>query len=181
MRVLMISLALATAPAFPVAAIGGDYWNYKDWHVSVNRIDTGEDLRITCYAHTGGDGDPVWALEVSNGDAGPPDFFPAPRIIEIAPSHHQTAMQDQQAVRFQFDTGSSIQGEASAYINDEGFFQAEGAPLPNSVLSMLMSMRRSDSVEAHIGPNVIATASLAGFTAAYGKMMDECGFSLAMH
>ena len=174
----LFALALATVPALPAAA---DYWNYKDWHVSVEKIDTGEDLRITCFAHTGGDGDPVWALEVSNGDAGPPEFFPSPRVIEIAPRHHRTTMQDQQSIQFQIDAGSTIQGESFAYLNDDGLFQAEGVPLHNSILSMLILMRRGHELEARAGSRLIATASLAGFSAAYGKMMDECGFPLAMN
>ncbi|WIY23537.1 hypothetical protein [Parasedimentitalea psychrophila] len=175
---LIFALALATAPALPATA---GYWNYNDWHVSTDQIDTGEDLRVTCYAHTGGDGDPVWALEVSNGDAGPPDFFPAPRLIEIAPRHHQTVMYDQQAIEFKFDSGTNVAGQAMAYVNDEGFFQAESSPQQNSVLLMLMAMRRGSTVEAHADNKIIASASLDGFTAAYGKMMDECGFSLTMN
>lgn len=179
---LLIAMALAAAPALPAAAAADDnYWHYDDWHVSVDRIDTGEDLRVTCYAHTGGDGNPVWAVEVSNGDAGPPEYFPTPRLIEIAPGRHQTTMYNQQAIEFTFDSGSSIHGEAVAYINDDGFFQAESAPKYSSVLSMLISMRRGTSVEARADGQIIATASLKGFTAAYGKMMDECGFALAMN
>jgi len=176
---LLIAMALATTTtALPAAA---DYWNYNDWHVSVERVDTGEDLRVTCYAHTGGDGAPVWALEVSNADAGPPTYFPAPRLIEFAPRHHRTTMKDQQTIEFQFDTGRLVYGEAVAYMNDDGLFQAESSPQPNSVLSMLMAMRRGSSVEARADNQHIATASLSGFTDAYGKMMDECGFSLAMN
>ena len=175
---LLIAMAVAMTPALPAAA---DYWNYKDWHVSVERIDTGEDLRVTCYAHTGGDGDPVWALEISNGDAGPPDFFPVPRLVEIAPRHYETVMQDQQDVKFQFDTGNTVLGRATAYLNNEGLFQAESTPDNNSVLSMLMAMRRGSKMEAIVEQQVVATASLSGFTAAYGKMMDECGFALAIN
>ncbi|AZV79147.1 hypothetical protein EBB79_15530 [Parasedimentitalea marina] len=175
---LLLALAIVGAPAVPATA---GYWNYNDWHVSTDQIDTGEDLRVTCYAHTGGDGDPVWSLEVSNGDAGPPDFFPAPRLVEIAPSRHQTQMYDQQDITFEFDSGTTIQGIAEAHVNNEGFFQAESGPQYNSVVSMLIAMRRGNTVEALGDGEVIATASLAGFTAAYGKMMDECGFTLSMN
>jgi len=179
---LLIALALAAAPALPTsAATAANYWHYDDWHVSVDRVDTGEDLRTTCYAHTGGDGDPVWALEVSNGDAGPPDYFPAPRLIEIAPGHHLTAMHDLQSIEFEFDSGSSVHGDVIAYINDEGLYQAESSPAHNSVLTMLISMRHGSTVDARADGQVIATASLKGFTAAYGKMMDECGFTLALN
>lgn len=172
---LLFAFTLACAPALPAAA---NYWSYEDWHVSTEQVDTGEDLRVTCYAHTGGDGDPVWSLEVSNGDAGPPDFFPAPRLIEIAPSHHQTVMYDRQAIEFRFDSGTTFHSQAVGYVNDEGLFQAETAPPHNAVLSMLIAMRRGSTLEAYGDQQVIATASLNGFTAAYGKMMDECGFSL---
>jgi hypothetical protein len=175
-----LALVLAISPALPATA-GAGYWNYNDWHVSTEQIDTGEDLRVTCYAHTGGDGDPVWALEVSNGDAGPPEFFPTPRLIEIAPRHHKTVMYDQQSIEFKFDTGTSITGQAVAYVNEEGLVQAESGPQHNSVLLMLMAMRRGTTLEAHGNNEVIATASLKGFTAAYGKMMDECGFELTMN
>jgi len=177
MRVFL-ALALAAAPALPATA---GYWNYNDWHVSTDRFDTGEDIRVTCYAHTGGDGDPVWALEISNGDAGPPDFFPAPRLVEVAPRHHQTMMYDNQAIEFVFESGPTVPAQAMAYVNEDGLFQAESSPPHNSVLMMLMAMRRGTTVEALGDREVIATASLKGFTAAYGKMMDECGFTLTMN
>ena len=66
-------------------------------------------------------------------------------------------------------------------MNEEGLVQAESGPQHNSVLLMLMAMRRGTTLEAHGNNEVIATASLKGFTAAYGKMMDECGFELTMN
>ncbi|NIZ61353.1 hypothetical protein DL239_10240 [Sedimentitalea sp. CY04] len=177
MRVFL-ALALAAASAVPANA---GYWNYNDWHVSTDQFDTGEDVRVTCYAHTGGDGDPVWALEISNGDAGPPDFFPAPRLVEVAPRHHQTMMHDNQTIEFVFEAGPTVPAQAMAYVNEDGLFQAESSPAHNSVLMMLMAMRRGTTVEALGDSEVIATASLKGFTAAYGKMMDECGFTLTMN
>ena len=177
MRVFL-ALTLASVAALPATA---GYWNYSDWHVSTDRFDTGEDIRVTCYAHTGGDGDPVWALEISNGDAGPPDFFPAPRLVEVAPRHHQTMMYDKQMIDFVFDSGATVSGQAAAFLNEDGLFQAESSPSHNSVLLMLMAMRRGTTVEAFGDSEVIATASLKGFTAAYGKMMDECGFTLTMN
>jgi hypothetical protein len=164
----------------PLQGSAQHYWEYKDWRVWVEDIDTGEDLRRTCSARTGGDGAPVISLEVSNGDAGPPDFYPSPSIMERAPRHYPTLMQDGQPVRFVIDTGTVFSTTAQAWVTDEGLFEASAALSLADNLPVLQVMKRGSRLEIQTAGRTLYTASLAGFTAAYGKMMDSCGFSLSL-
>lgn len=164
----------------PLQAAAQYYWEYKDWRVWVEEIDTGEDLRRTCSARTGGDGDPVISIEMSNGDAGPPDFYPYPSITERAPRHFPTLMQDGQPVRFVIDTGAVFSTTAQSWLTDEGLFEAYAALNLADNLPTLQAMKRGSVMEVRTGGRTLYTASLSGFTAAYGKMMDSCGFSLSL-
>ena len=58
---LIFGLCLAAVAASPALA---DYWNYKDWHVVTEPHVTEQDSYLTCRASSGGDGDPLLALEV---------------------------------------------------------------------------------------------------------------------
>ncbi|MFW8636342.1 hypothetical protein [Cribrihabitans pelagius] len=178
---LLFALALATVTAAPAAAAAAaDYWSYRDWHTMVEVVDTGEDLRRSCTAYTGGDGMPTLRIEVSNGDAGPPYHYPVTRVRETAPRHYLTQMQPGQTVEFLFDDGGAAYGSTSVWINREGLASAESRLDPSAHLPMLQMMKSGRWVEIRADGVPLLTASLDGFTAAYGKMMDECGFSLAL-
>lgn len=176
----MRAIFLLALTSLPLQAGAADYWEYKDWRVWSEQIDTGEDLRRTCAASTGGDGDPVLRLEVSDGDVGPPDFYPYPVISETAPRHYTTQMQDGQVIQFRVDTGTIFSGAAFVTLTNEGLAYAEAAiNLPNN-RPVLKAMKKGSSMVIEAGGRTIFHASLAGFTAAYGKMMDVCGFSLSL-
>lgn len=178
-----LTAVLAGFLAMPAAADG--YWEYRDWRVFTETVDTGEDLRTTCTALTGGDGLPSLRLSVSNGDAGPPDAYPEPALFESAPRGHSTLMQDGMAVAFVFDRQAAFYGIADGWFDDEGFAQAEARPRWQDALNMLRWMKAGQSLDIRLmhpyqeGRQVME-ASLSGFTAAYGKMMDECGFSIEL-
>mgnify|MGYP007044700547 CR=1 FL=1 len=174
---LALCLALSmTSPAF------AENWTYKDWQVSVTPHESEQDSYKTCRAATGGDGDPILEIEVFSGDAGPPDFYPMVRVSEHAPRHYPTEMQQGQSVDFifDFDRGFSISATASAWINDEGLAQAHSTLEFDDHLPMLQAMKQGRWLEIWAGNNMFYEASLSSFTAAYGKMMDECGFSLKL-
>ncbi|WP_264210366.1 hypothetical protein [Leisingera thetidis] len=175
----IIALAAGGLAAAPAQA---DYWNYKDWHVTTERHESAEDSHLTCRARTGGDGDPLLAVEVFSGDAGPPAFYPMAKVEEYAPRHYQTVLQQGGTVDFifDFDRTVSIAAGVSARINDEGLAEAETALRFQDHLPMLQMMKQGRWVEIWSGNDMLYEASLSGFAAAYGKMMDECGFSLEL-
>lgn len=174
------SLALVLATAAPAAATAAEYWDYRDWHVMVEAVDTGEDLRRYCTAYTGGDGMPTLRVDVSDGDAGPPFYYPMATVSETAHRHYLTQMEPGQTVEFLFDNGGAAYGSATTWINDEGLASAESRLEPSAHLPMLQMMKAGRRVEIRAGGQPVLSASLKGFTAAYGRMMDECGFSLAL-
>lgn len=161
-------------------ATAQEYWEYKDWRVWTQNYDTGEDQRRNCSAWTGGDGDPTLRFDVSNGDAGPPYAYPAPLITETAPRHHSTQMQDGETIYFRMDSGAVFSGTASASFTDGGLRHAEAMIGLGDTLPILRAMKKGNTLEVQAAGRTVFHASLAGFTAAYGKMMDLCGFSLSL-
>lgn len=178
MRLELIALGAAFAGTLAMPAAASEkYWDYRDWTTTAETIDTGEDIRTTCSARTGGDGYPVVYATQSNGDAGPPDAYPSVLIEERAPRHNKTVMQDGDRIVFLFDDGDSATTTAVGGLDDDGFAYATAEFYsPNSQL-VLQAMRRNGQIEILRGRDIVYTASLNGFTAAYGKMAEACGFS----
>ena len=178
-----LAAALAGLMALPAAADG--YWEYRDWRAFSETVDTGEDLRRTCTAVTGGDGLPALRISITNGDAGPPHAYPEPVLHEGAPRGHSTLVQDGQAVAFVFDRQAAFYGIAEGWFDADGFARAEARPRAQDALDTLRWMKAGHSLDIRLlhphqeGTQVLA-ASLHGFTAAYGKMMDECGFTIEL-
>ena len=175
-----LALALATLPALPASA---QYWEFGAWRVSVDTQETTEHTSRTCSARTGGDGSPSLSLTVSNLDAGPPIDYPAPTLFENAPRGHGTLMQNGQPIAFIFDKQAAFYGIANGYLDAEGFAQAEVGPRWQDTVNMLLWMKAAQSIDIWtVQPYAAGTqmmqVSLSGFTAAYGKMMDECGFPI---
>ncbi len=177
MRLISVSL-LALAWALPAHA--AQHWTYKDWQVFVEDHISEEDDYVFCSARTGGDGDPVLAVEVFSGDAGPPFHYPMAYVWESSPRSYPTLLQTGQTVDFIFDFDRSfhISAVANSWINDEGIAEASSGVGHLDQLPMLRAMQQGSFVEIWVGNDMLYEASLSGFTAAYGKMMDECGFDL---
>lgn len=157
-------------------AMADGFWEYGSWRVFVQEIDTGEDLRRFCSASTGGDGEPSVEISVSNGDVGPPDFFPTVLIKENAPRGYQTELQDGQAAYIRFDDEDVMDGVVRGYIDEEGFSNAQitfDHPLSQWVLR---AMRMNGQFDVVVDGEVFMYAYLDGFTASYLKMAEECGF-----
>jgi hypothetical protein len=157
------------------------YWDFKDWRVMVTKVDTGEDFRIICRAWTGGDGDPTFGLEVSNGDALPPDHYPMPSLRESAPRGYGTMMRDGAWLLFEadvlvdVDTPWRVDATARTWRDEDGFLQAEAYPNGDG-LDLLRVMREAGKMWITMDGEVVYGASLSGFTAAYGKIAEQCGF-----
>lgn len=167
--------ALMLLCASPVQA-DAQYWDYGDWTVFVERFDTGEDFRVICTASTGGDGDPVLSITLSNGDAAPPYHYPQPSLHERAPRGHTTLMQDGARVLFEFDLDWRTEGFVTAGYDAQGFAQAVARAHQDDSLGILQTMRRAGTMWVTLEGEVVYAASLSGFTAAYGKMAEQCSF-----
>ena len=121
-RIALFSLAFLAAPAAHAAE---QYFDYKDWTVRVEAVDTGEDLRVTCSMWTGGDGEPTVGFTVSNGDALPPDIFPGVQLMERAIRGHATVLKNEEKVTFVFDDGDSAPATVYADFDEDGFAFAQ--------------------------------------------------------
>lgn len=172
----IFSIGLAAVIATPLQA-ETHYWDYKDWHVAVEAIDTGEDLRVTCTGWTGGDGMPSLRISLSNGDAGPPTFYPQPTFYESAPRHYPTQLQNGQRVMFEFDADWRTEGFVEAGFTEEGIAYAQARAHQGDSLGLLQVMRQAGTLWITHDGEIAGEFSLSGFTAAYGKMAEQCGFS----
>lgn len=170
-RILTLLIFLCASPGFAQG-----FWEYGSWRVVIDEVDTGEDLRRTCYALTGGDGQPTVAFSFSNGDAGPPWFFPSVIVYESAPRGFDTVLQDGQSAYIRFDDEQVMDGTVYAYLDEDGFARAEISfdhPLSQWVLQ---SMRVNGQMDVVVAGDVFMYAYLDGFTASYLKAAEECGF-----
>lgn len=173
MSKLIIAGAFALL-AGPVAA--QNFWEYGSWRVWVDEVDTGEDLRRTCTALTGGDGLPSASVAFYNGDAGPPIFFPSVVVSESAPRGYDTVLLDGQDVYVWFDDEQTMDSTVYAYRDEEGFALAE-IPFDHPLSQwVLQSMRANGQMDVMVEGKVFMTAYLDGFTAAYLKAAEQCGF-----
>lgn len=170
-RVIAGFLVLLASPTW-----ADGFWEYGAWRVVVQEVDTGDDLRRTCTALTGGDGAATVEVSMSNGDAGPPDYFPTVLIREHAPRGYDTVLQDGQAAYIRFDNEQVMDGTVHGFFDNEGFANAEIAfehPLSQWVLRDMRANGQFDVVVEH---RDFMYAYLDGFTASYLKMAEQCGF-----
>ena len=152
------------------------YYEYGSWRVHVEEIDTGEDLRRTCVALTGGDGEPSVSFEISNGDAGPPDYFPSVVVEENAFRHQRTVAQEGQSAYIRFDDNDVMDSFVRGYIDEEGFQHATISFDHPQSQWVLQAMRRNGQMDVVVDHKVLTVAFLNGFTASYLKAMESCGF-----
>jgi hypothetical protein len=182
-RRFTLTLAVATLPALTALPASAQFWEYGAWRVYVETRETSEHTSRTCSAITGGDGYPSLSLTVNELDAGPPADYPAPTLHENAPRGQSTQIQNGQAVAFVIDKQAAFYGIANGYLDSDGFAQAQVGPRWQDTVNMLLWMQAGQSIDIRtVQPYAAGTpvlqVSLAGFTAVYGKMMDECGFSI---
>lgn len=178
------AVALAAIFALPgFTAMADHYWEYGDWRVQISDQSTDGGYRRYCRASTGGDGMPVIWLEISDGDAGPPHDYPAPTYATSAPRGYRTQIGNAQGVAFVFDQQGVFFGVADGGIDSDGIAWANASPRWQDVRNMLLWMKVSDQMEvrgldAFRASTRVYVASMRGFTASYGKMMDSCGHSI---
>ena len=141
---------------------------FRDWTASLEEVDTGEDVRKTCAATTSTE-DKLWTLKVSitNGDALPPDFYPA--IVIDAPGGGLTEGESLPAV-FTFGDkriDAKISGGGKQVI-------VNNTNATN--LALLRAMAAGSTLDLTLAGKPVPSLSLAGFTAAYRKLGTACGF-----
>lgn len=159
------------------AQAAGGYWEFGAWRVIVDEIDTGEDLRRSCSAVTGGDGNMSASLQISNGDAGPPNYFPELIINDHAIRHHTTVLKQGAPVYVWFDDEDTYDGAITQYVDPEGFQHAE-LRFPQDISQwVLLAMKRNGQMDVVMNGHATHSFFLNGFSASYLKMMDECGFT----
>lgn len=171
------------AAAFALAATTGAakseirYFHYGDWTAVIDVFDTEDERRTVCTAKTGGDGLPSLNVSISDGDVLPPDAFPSVFLSESAPRGYHTAMREGDSVIFRVEGGSAHLGLATAWTDEEGIGQAEALLDPRDNQFVLREMRVGDRLEVVVARETVFSASLSGFTAAYGKIAEGCGFT----
>ena len=172
LRVIFAILALLAA----VPARAETDWTYGDWTATAPHHDSAEDDWLVCTARTGGDGWPILTVIAFEGDVGPPAAYPDIQLHEYAPRHYPTAMQAGQTVRFAFDTGLVAQTLPAVEIDEDGIQNAYAGAVSPASLDWLRAMQAGSRLEVTTGGQPVTTVSLNGFTAAYLKMMELCGF-----
>ena len=171
----LAAILIMTTPT--IGHAGTQYWEYGDWQVIVEIVDTGQDLRVNCTALTGGDGDPSLRIEVSNGDAGPPNFYPNPTLKDVVIRGYPTQLKEGQHVVFKVDDGTKVSGSVISGSDENGFPWVVAEPNQKDSLRLLKAMQRSNQVSFIVeGKPFCFNASLAGFTASYGKIAEQCEF-----
>jgi hypothetical protein len=168
---------LLCGTAMVQTASAQDFWSYKDWNVSVELVPSEEDDHKQCTIFTGGDGLPRVSATFFSGDAGPPYSFPEVKVEERAIRGYATVMKNGDPVSFMFDDGSVVRGVAEADFDEDGFAFAFGRIAQQDNLAALQAMRRNSEVLVSGSDYAVTTASLSGFSAAYLKMSEICGFS----
>jgi hypothetical protein len=119
-------------------------------------------------------------IEVSNGDAGPPDFYPVPILKDVVIRGYPTVLKDGQQVVFKVDDGTDVFGTVISGYDESEFPWVIAQPTQNDSLRLLQAMRLSNQVSFIVdGEPFHFNASLAGFTASYGKIAEQCAFPTA--
>ncbi|SDT95501.1 hypothetical protein [Stappia sp. ES.058] len=167
---------VASLVSLPAQA-SSEYFTYKDWTVLIEQLDTGEDLRTTCKMWTGGDGDPTVEIALSDGDALPPTIYPGVSLMERAYRGQATVLNDGDQVNFVFDDGDSVTAGVQAGFDPDGYAFARTQFAEVDKQRALQAMRANGIIDI-VGPEgTFYTASLNGFTAAYIKLAEQCGFT----
>lgn len=166
-------------------ASASDYWEYQDWSVAAAERITEEHDWLDCTAWTGGDGDPLIRLEVTRDDVGPPESYPQLTLTSVSPRGLAPLMPNGQAVGFLIDQQVVFYGLAYTDFNEDGLLETTVQVRWDNALDVIRWMQAGTHLDAHLvrpydGGQHIMRVSLAGFTAAYGKMMDACGHSLEL-
>ncbi|MER9950472.1 hypothetical protein [Mesorhizobium sp. M0047] len=164
-----------TQPTPNVPATG----TFGRWATIVDVLDTGQDARKTCVASTAfvdsGGYPGTLTLSISNGDALPPDAYPA---VTIAIGNKDLPTGKKIAAKFGDAAG---QVAAIVYSHDSvaGRLAWMVENKPKTSLALLRAMRRATTLDVVFGKQPVATISMDGFYKAYRSLGMSCGFATA--
>ncbi|TGQ73384.1 MAG: hypothetical protein E5V49_02100 [Mesorhizobium sp.] len=146
------------------------------WTTIVDTLDTGQDARKTCAASTaffdasGNSG--TLTLSISNGDALPPDAYPA---IMISVDNRDLPTGKKIAATFG-DPGVKVSAtiDSNDAVNGRPTWMVDNQ-LKTS-LALLRAMRQVTSLDVVFGKQAVASIPMEGFTKAYRNLGQSCGF-----
>ena len=162
----LIIHALAGAAMLGAAQATPQKATFRDWTASLDEVNTGEDVRLTCTAQTAApDGSWTLRLAISNGDVMPPDAYP-----QIVIAGAGLAKGEGLAVAFSF---------GDEHIDAKGLSDGKELMVDNAKatsLALLRAMAAGDKLDIAVAGISAPPLSLAGFTASYRKLGSWCGF-----
>lgn len=178
MRPLIFAAAAAAAllGAFPAAAKDG-IWEYRNWFAQTSSVETTEDTRILCSAVHLRPKLPEIRINQTNGDAGPPDFFPSILIKETAPRNDSPVLQADTTLTLKIGDWQSGEHRVFNRVDAAGIRSAVALIEHPHSQAALRAMRSGSEARIISNGASLATISLDGFTDAYSKAMKECGFT----
>lgn len=174
-RKILGPIAAAAFTLFATGVMAYDSADYQDW-----TAETEENGGATeCTARTGGDGDPTLSLYTNSLEMTPPDLYPGVTFSEVVYRNTASALTDGMTVTFDVPGQGRFTATAETGLDEYDFPTASATVPGDTSLPLLKAMRAADSVrivlEGETDPTW--TMSLNGFTAAYGKMAEYCGFT----
>jgi hypothetical protein len=156
---------------------------YKDWVASSDTLLSGGGDWVTeCRIHTGGDGDSTISVSQMWGE-------PEPSIVfsEATARGYPTQLQGQQEVSWKVLVGNkayNFAGTTDTGVSESGIPYAENTVNStyqggetNRILTAFARGSKVLLMDEYSGGDLY-TGSLSGFTAAYRKMSEWCGFSV---
>jgi len=157
-------------------------WDYGSWRVSTFSENVGtagivEDVYHYCIASSGGDGDARISIEFMSHDAGPPTVYPSVVIEEYAPRGYDTQMQDGMTGYIIFDSYETAAATPVTSYDPDGYKRARVSYDQPYSQWMLQKMQANGRLDLVVQGRPVAAFQLNGFSAAYLKAADECGFS----
>ncbi|MFD2206180.1 hypothetical protein [Kiloniella antarctica] len=165
---------------------GNLFEQYGDWQVTAETFITEDgELRTACSIYTGSEGDSTIRVELSNGDALPPDVMPSIEYDEATVRGYATQIQKNQEITWVIKADKAV----FRYTGETYTGYQSGIPYARNIIHS--STKNSDARDVlrafGKGHQVILfdeysggdlyVGSLNGFSAAYRKMSAWCGFS----
>ncbi|MBO9479525.1 hypothetical protein J7382_18420 [Shimia sp. R11_0] len=166
------ALALIAAPAY-----ANGHWTFDAWQVYTETVSAGNYLHLSCTAYSGGNGDPLVRISITNSEVGPPANYPTVYVQENAPRGYATNMQQGHTVALVIDDRRDFYAHAYNYYDNDGILQAYAGISDPDSLATMRAMRTGQMMSVYLDGVPYTHVNLSGFTAAYVKAMDACGHS----
>lgn len=170
----IIAVALLAVCVATSAAAFDEWWDYRDWTAFIERVQGG---RVTeCTARAGPDGGPFLTVSTTDVDTKPPALYPSIDYEEPGIRGIPTQLRDGDRITFVLDTGEALELVGASYLTSEGIPRASAGVEYADRQPLLKAMRNGSQLDVMRGGERLARVSLAGFTAAYGKIAEQCSF-----